>query len=182
MRICIIPQQGNDETADIVRITQLRLDKEGPCGFPFDVVSDGVVSPLATIEEVVGDDNPGVIMLVATIELLAPQVLNPSPITVYGAIEVKQPDSQLKEVPLGTLRNAAAVDDPVDEPMSLNSCLCDGGDFNKYECITDPSPLSPNELVKLCLLARPHTHEFINGSVDVLVAQNSYNKLIVEND
>ena len=182
MRICIVPQQGNDETADIVRITQLTLDKEGPCGFPFDVVSDGVVSPLATIEEVVGDDNPSVIMLVATIELLTPQVLNPSPITVYGAVEVKQPDSQLKEVPLGTLRYAAAVDDPVDEPTSLNSCLCDGGDFNKYECITDPSPLSPNELVKLCLLARPHTHEFINGSVDVLVAQNSYNKLIVEND
>eukprot|EP00984_Skeletonema_dohrnii_P007021 scaffold2502_cov80-Skeletonema_dohrnii-CCMP3373.AAC.1 len=168
VRICIIPQQGNDETADIVRITQLTLDKEGPCGFPFDVVSDGVVSPLATIEEVVGDDNPSVIMLVATIELLAPQVLNPSPITVYGAVEVKQPDSQLKELPFGTLRYAAVVDDPVDEPTS-------------YECITDPSPLSPNELVKLCLLARPQTYEFINGSVDVLVAQNSYNKLIVEN-
>eukprot|EP00984_Skeletonema_dohrnii_P024985 scaffold14141_cov146-Skeletonema_dohrnii-CCMP3373.AAC.3 len=111
VRICIIPQQGNDEAAAIVRITQLKLDKEGPCGFPFDVVSDGVVSPLATIEveEVVGDDNPGVTMLVVTIELFAPQVLNPSPITVYGAVEVKQPDSQLKEVPFGTLRYAVAV-------------------------------------------------------------------------
>ena len=100
MRICIIPQQGNDETADIVRITQLTLDKEGPCGFPFDVVSDGVVSPLATIEEVVGDDNPSVIMLVATIELLAPQVLNPSPITVYGAVEVKHLILNLRKFPL----------------------------------------------------------------------------------
>jgi len=109
VRICIIPQQGNDEAAAIVRITQLKLDKEGPCGFPFDVVSDGVVSPLATIEEVVGDDNPGVTMFVVTIELLAPQVLNPSPITVYGAVEVKQPDSQFKEVPFGTLRYAVAV-------------------------------------------------------------------------
>ncbi len=175
MRICIIPQEGNDEIVDIVRITQLRLDKEGPCGFPFDVVSDGVASPLATIEEVKDDNNPGVTMLVATIILLPPQLLNPSSITVYGTVEVQSPDFQFQEVPFGTIRNAVAAD----ERASLISCLCD--DLN-YECISDPSPLLPNELVKICLWARPQTSEFKNGSVYVLMAQNSYKNLIVKGD
>lgn len=169
MRICIIPQQGNDETADIVRITQLKLDKDGPCGFPFDVVSDGVESSQTSITKVVGDEYLG---LVATIDLLEPQVRNPSPITVYGTVEVKLPDSSLTEVPFGTLRYAV-----VDEPRSLNSCRCE--DVN-YECITDPSPLSPNELLNLCLLARPRTSEFKSGSVGVLMVQNSYENLIVK--
>ncbi len=168
MRICIIPQQGNAETVEIVRITQLTLDKEGPCGFPFDVVSDGVASSRANITKVVGDDYPG---LVATIDLLEPQVRNPSPITVYGTVEVRLPDMQLREVPFGTVRYAAVVD----EPMSLDSCLCDVN----YQCIADPYPLSPNEFINLCLVARPQTSEFRNGSVDVLMVQNSYENVIV---
>lgn len=175
MRICIIPQEGNDETVDIVRITQLRLDKEGPCGFPFDVVSDGVASPLATIEEVKGDNNPGVAMLVATIILLPPQVLNPSSITVYGTVEVQLPDFQFQEVLFGTVRNAVVAD----EPASLISCLCDN---LNYECNADPLPLLPNELVRLCLWARPQTSEFKNGSVYVLMVQNIYKNLIVKGD
>ena len=125
IRICIVPQQGNDETADIVGITQLRLEKGGPCGFPFDVVIDGAVSPLATI---VDDDSSGTggSMLVATVQLLKEHLQNPAPITVYGAAEVKLPDSQPQVVPLGTLpyaedESAKIQDDPSNQPSELPS-------------------------------------------------------------
>lgn len=182
IRICIIPQQRNKVDTDIVRITQLKLEKGGMCGFPFEVVNDGAVSPLATIERVVEDDNPGVTMLVATIKLLAQHVLDPSPITVYGAGEVKLPDSKLQEVPFGTF--LYAVDEEDDSPqrnkMELDSCQCDD---SNYACIAEPSPLSPSELrLQLCLLAQPQTSKFVSESVDVLLAQNSYNNVIVKSD
>ncbi|KAL7426508.1 hypothetical protein ACHAXM_000478, partial [Skeletonema potamos] len=181
IRICIVPQQRNGSVAaDIVRITQLKLVKEGLCGFPFEVVNDGAVSPLARIEQVVEDESTGVIMLVATIKLLSQQVLNPSPITVYGAAEVKLPNSQLQEVPFGTLRYA--VDEPTidSNKMAMDSCQCDD---SNYSCIVEPSPLSPSELrLQLCLFARPQTSKFVSESVDVLMVQNTYKNVIVKSD
>lgn len=187
VRICIIPQKSNGETANLVRITQLKLEKGGPCGFPWEVVNDGALSPLATIEQVAEDDNPVVTMLVATIKLLPQHVLNPSPITVFGEVEVKLPDSQLFEVPFGTF--LYAVDEPTTRPPTalpssnkiiLDSCQCD---YSNFACIAEPSPLSPSEpRIQLCLLALPQTSEFIRGSRDVLLVQDSYKNWIVKND
>lgn len=185
IRICIVPQDQNDEGVDIVRITQLTLKKTGPYGFPFDVVSDGYVSPLAAIVE--DDSVSGVSIIVATINLLSQHFINPSSITVYGAAEVKLADSELKEVPFGSFGIFLdAVDEPSTRPttlvsssveLTLHSCQCD----SNYECIAEPSPLYPSDSrVQFCLLARPQPSTFIDNSVSVLLMQNSYSDLIVK--
>ena len=175
IRICVIPQQGNDDVVSvdkIVGIKQLRVEKKGEsCGFPFDVVVDGAISPLAK-PEVVDDGS----MLVTTIKLLPEHVQNPYPITISGAVEVQLSGGQFQEISLGTVQYATTQVESTE--MILESCQCD----STYQCIVDPPPLPVDELkVQLCLFSLPQNANFVDGSVDILINKggNSY-YLIVE--
>eukprot|EP00970_Alexandrium_tamarense_P016257 scaffold6323_cov203-Alexandrium_tamarense.AAC.29 len=161
LRICLIPQQHVGGEAALVTIqwaSYLRLQKEGEYGFPFDVINDKYISPLATFELVPGDNATEGNIAVITVDLFPEHFFDPSDVVVTGIADVNStipttsdlfgddaqpPNTTMQHVLFDTV--VKIVDVPSAMPSAAPSiqsavvaCRC--SDDEQYRCL-DEEPM-----------------------------------------
>ena len=159
----------------ISNITSLILRKDGPRGFPFEVITHLGISPLATVE-LSGE------RAIVAVQLMPVFFEDSAPIKISGQVEILSSELATKNLEIiesfdvmanigtahapiaTTTTTTSSSESPIIEPgpgLSVIGCICHPNLFDENGCLVGATFTAEEPSVQVCLKAQPKGVELV---------------------